>query len=156
MKEKDNTPRMTTKKLDSSTSLFFSVNLARMKMFTVVAILLAASVAGAQEGVPANARLVSFSSPHGTLAGFLYVPEGNGPFPAVLWPLAGVGDPGALGKYVPLPWALIAHAANPPDSKFPFVRSWELPPVPPEFTVPLKVTLAPVVVVSAASTTAPL
>jgi carboxymethylenebutenolidase len=39
----------------------------------------------AQEAPPANAKLVSFSSSGRTLYGFLYVPEGKGPFPAVLW-----------------------------------------------------------------------
>jgi dienelactone hydrolase len=43
------------------------------------------SAACAQEAIPTNAKLVSFSSPGGTLYGFLYVPEGRGPFPAVLW-----------------------------------------------------------------------
>jgi len=39
----------------------------------------------AQNSPPPNARLVSFPSSGGTLYGFLSVPEGSGPFPAVLW-----------------------------------------------------------------------
>jgi carboxymethylenebutenolidase len=51
-----------------------------------LAILLAVVSAGcAQEALPPNAKLVSFPSPGGTLYGFLYLPEGKGPFPAVLW-----------------------------------------------------------------------
>jgi carboxymethylenebutenolidase len=48
-------------------------------------LLIAASTFCAQEAAPSNARLVSFPSSGGTLYGFLYVPEGKGPFPAVLW-----------------------------------------------------------------------
>jgi carboxymethylenebutenolidase len=43
------------------------------------------SVVCAQESLPARAKLVSFPSSGRTLYGFLYVPEGKGPFPAVLW-----------------------------------------------------------------------
>ena len=58
----------------------------RMKLYSALAILLAsATVVCGQETPPPNARLVSFPSPGGTLYGFLYVPQGNGPFPAVLW-----------------------------------------------------------------------
>lgn len=53
--------------------------------FALAAFLIAASLCAAQESPPANAKLVSFPSPGGTLYGFLYVPEGKGPFPAVLW-----------------------------------------------------------------------
>jgi len=55
-----------------------------MKVYPALAILLAVSTYG-QEAPPANAKLVSFLSSHGTLHGFLYMPEGKGPFPAVLW-----------------------------------------------------------------------
>lgn len=48
-------------------------------------VLVAVSTVCAQEAPPANAKPVSFSSSGGTLYGFLYVPEGKGPFPAVLW-----------------------------------------------------------------------
>ena len=48
-------------------------------------LLVAVSTVCAQETLPANAKLVSFSSSGGTLYGFFYVPEGKGPFPAVLW-----------------------------------------------------------------------
>jgi len=57
-----------------------------MKMCAALVILLLAAFAVcAQEPVPANAKLVSFPAPGGTLQGFLYVPDGAGPFPAVLW-----------------------------------------------------------------------
>src|SRR5215470_10715266 len=57
-----------------------------MRAHAVLALFLAAlSSVCAQEAPPANAKLVSFSSSGGTLYGFLYVPEGKGPFPAVLW-----------------------------------------------------------------------
>lgn len=57
-----------------------------MKTFYKFAVLLMlASCACAQESPPANAREVSIKSPRGTMAGFLYVPEGKGPFPTVLW-----------------------------------------------------------------------
>ena len=57
-----------------------------MKAEAMLAILLVAvSTVCAQETLPANAKLVSFSSSGRTLYGFLYVPEGKGPFPAVLW-----------------------------------------------------------------------
>src|SRR5271166_6362298 len=57
-----------------------------MKIYSVLAVLLiAASTLCAQEAAPSNARPVSFPSSGGTLYGFLYVPEGKGPFPAVLW-----------------------------------------------------------------------
>jgi carboxymethylenebutenolidase len=56
-----------------------------MKAYPVLATLLVAVSACAQEAPPANAKLVSFHSPRGDLQGFLYVPEGRGPFPAVLW-----------------------------------------------------------------------
>lgn len=48
-------------------------------------LLVAIAIVSAQESPPANARLVSFPSSRGTLYGFLYVPDGKGPFPAVLW-----------------------------------------------------------------------
>jgi len=51
----------------------------------MAALLVVGSAVSAQEAPPANARLVSFPSPGGTMSGFLYVPEGKGPFPAVLW-----------------------------------------------------------------------
>jgi carboxymethylenebutenolidase len=58
----------------------------RAKACSALAILLlGVSVVCAQQTPPPNAKLVSFPSPGGTLYGFLYVPEGNGPFPAVLW-----------------------------------------------------------------------
>jgi carboxymethylenebutenolidase len=47
--------------------------------------LLSAGFVAAQETPPENAKLVSFTSSGATLYGFLYVPEGKGPFPAVLW-----------------------------------------------------------------------
>jgi len=57
-----------------------------MRPHNGVAILLVfVSAVCAQESVPSNATLVSFSSSGGTVYGFLYVPEGKGPFPAVLW-----------------------------------------------------------------------
>jgi len=56
-----------------------------LTMMLVVASAIAPSAIVDQEGPPANAQLVSFPSPRGTLYGFLYVPEGKGPFPAVLW-----------------------------------------------------------------------
>jgi carboxymethylenebutenolidase len=40
---------------------------------------------GKDEGPPADAQLVSFPSGELTLRGFLYKPEGPGPFPAVIW-----------------------------------------------------------------------
>src|SRR5215469_7922726 len=58
----------------------------RMKAYLALALLLiAASTVSAQDAPPPNARLVSFPASGGTLYGFLYVPEGKGPFPAVLW-----------------------------------------------------------------------
>jgi carboxymethylenebutenolidase len=58
----------------------------RMRVhFALVMLLIASWGACAQEAPPANARLVSFPARGGTLYGFLYVPEGKGPFPAVLW-----------------------------------------------------------------------
>lgn len=57
-----------------------------MKAHAVLTMLLfALSAVCAQETLPANAKLVAFSSSGATLYGFLYVPEGKGPFPAVLW-----------------------------------------------------------------------
>jgi carboxymethylenebutenolidase len=53
--------------------------------FALAILLSAASMVCAQEAPPPNAKLVSFLSAHGTLYGFLYVPAGKGPFPAVLW-----------------------------------------------------------------------
>ena len=48
-------------------------------------LLIVVSTVSAQEAPPPNAKLVSFSSSSGSLYGFLFVPEGKGPFPAVLW-----------------------------------------------------------------------
>lgn len=57
-----------------------------MKIYSALAVLLiAASTLCAQEAAPSTARPISFPSSGGTLYGFLYVPEGKGPFPAVLW-----------------------------------------------------------------------
>jgi dienelactone hydrolase len=58
-----------------------------MKAYVALAFLLiAAFTVSAQDANPTpKARLVSFPSPGGTLYGFLYVPEGKGPFAAVLW-----------------------------------------------------------------------
>lgn len=53
--------------------------------FVLALFLIAAPTLGAQEAPPANARPVSFPSSGQTLSGFLYVPQGKGPFPAVLW-----------------------------------------------------------------------
>ena len=58
----------------------------RMKANSILVVfLIAASIVGAQETPPQNAKLVSLPSSGATLYGFLYVPEGKGPFPAVLW-----------------------------------------------------------------------
>jgi len=57
----------------------------RAKACSTLAILLLTASLSAQQTPPPNAELVSFPSPGGILYGFLYVPEGNGPFPAVLW-----------------------------------------------------------------------
>lgn len=63
-----------------------SAVVSRMKTYFALTILLVAvSNVCAEETPPANARLVSFPSSGATLYGFLYVPEGKGPFPAVLW-----------------------------------------------------------------------
>src|SRR5215469_445516 len=57
-----------------------------MKVYSALATLLvAASTVCAQETPPSSAKPVSFPSPGGTLYGFLYSPQGKGPFPAVLW-----------------------------------------------------------------------
>jgi carboxymethylenebutenolidase len=48
-------------------------------------LLLAGVVGHAQEALPANAQTVSFPAAGGALNGFLYVPAGQGPFPAILW-----------------------------------------------------------------------
>ncbi len=56
-----------------------------MRLLSTLAILLAVTAMSAQDSPPASAKLVSFPSPSGTLSGYLYVPEGKGPFPAVLW-----------------------------------------------------------------------
>jgi carboxymethylenebutenolidase len=66
-----------------------------MKKLACVALLLAASVLCAQEAIPTNAQLVSFDGPGGTLRGYFYVPEGKGPFPAVLWNHGSERLPGA-------------------------------------------------------------
>src|SRR5215469_6868114 len=58
----------------------------RMKANSILVVfLIAASIVGAQENPPQNAKVVSLPSSGATLYGFLYVPEGKGPFPAVLW-----------------------------------------------------------------------
>jgi dienelactone hydrolase len=56
-------------------------------MISALAVLLCASPAApAHQGPPPQAQLVSFPAPGGvTLQGFLYLPDGPGPFPAVLW-----------------------------------------------------------------------
>lgn len=57
-----------------------------MKPYPVLTMLLIATFAArAQEAPPANAKLVAFPSASQNLYGFFYVPEGKGPFPAVLW-----------------------------------------------------------------------
>jgi len=56
-----------------------------MKTYCLLAMLMVASIGSAQEAPPANAKLISFLSSGRTLYGFVYVPEGKGPFPAVLW-----------------------------------------------------------------------
>jgi len=72
------------------------VNLLHMKRFASLGILFVALAAAcAQEGIPANAKLVSFPGPSGALQGFLYVPDGKGPFPAVLWNHGSEKRPGA-------------------------------------------------------------
>jgi len=53
--------------------------------FMSMMLLAGVSIVCAQEAPPVNATLVSFPSSGGTLYGFLYAPEGKGPFPAVLW-----------------------------------------------------------------------
>ena len=50
----------------------------------VISLWLPASLAIA-EGPPASAMLISYDSDGQTLHGFLYKPDGPGPFPAVLW-----------------------------------------------------------------------
>lgn len=57
----------------------------RLPILLLLVIVIAGVAAQAQEQPPANAQLVTFTSPRGTLHGFLYKPEGKGPFPAVLW-----------------------------------------------------------------------
>jgi dienelactone hydrolase len=68
---------------------FYSVLLYTMKMMRtrvwVAIFLVVVSTVRAQEALPPNAKLVSFPSSVGTLYGFLYLPKGEGPFPAVLW-----------------------------------------------------------------------
>jgi carboxymethylenebutenolidase len=67
----------------------------RVKFFGAILLLLAGATAFAQEALPANAQLVSFPAVGGTLNGFLYVPAGPGPFPAVLWNHGSEKRPGA-------------------------------------------------------------
>lgn len=51
----------------------------------LLAILLTGTCTLFAQGPPPTAQLVSFPSPGGVLHGYLYVPDGKGPFPAVLW-----------------------------------------------------------------------
>jgi len=66
-----------------------------VKICATVLLLLAGVAVYAQEALPANAQLVSFPAAGGTLNGFLYVPAGPGPFPAVLWNHGSERRPGA-------------------------------------------------------------
>lgn len=66
-----------------------------MKVFAIALTLLLASAASAQQSVPANAQLISFPGSGGTLHGYFYVPQGQGPFPAVLWNHGSERLPGA-------------------------------------------------------------
>ena len=74
---------------------FFGVILCAMKMLVSLVIFLASAAVCQQEPIPANARLVSFPSPGGILRGYLSVPDGKGPFPAVLWNHGSEKLPGA-------------------------------------------------------------
>ena len=66
-----------------------------MRAFAIAWTLLLASVVSAQQSVPPNAQLISFPAPGGTLRGYFYVPQGPGPFPAVLWNHGSERLPGA-------------------------------------------------------------
>jgi carboxymethylenebutenolidase len=66
-----------------------------MKMLASFAIFLVASAACAQEPTPSTGKLVSFPGPHSSLQGYFYVPDGKGPFPAVLWNHGSEKRPGA-------------------------------------------------------------
>ena len=56
-----------------------------MRTSRLLAILLIATCTVFAQAPPPTAKLVSFRSSGGTLRGYFYVPEGKGPFPAVLW-----------------------------------------------------------------------
>ena len=64
-------------------------------MRTLAALLLMARMALAQSEGP-KAELVSFQGDGAALKGFLYRPEGKGPFPAVLWNHGSEKKPGAV------------------------------------------------------------
>ena len=66
-----------------------------MKAYAIGWALLLASAACAQESLPSNAQLVSFSGHSGSLRGYFYLPAGKGPFPAVLWNHGSERLPGA-------------------------------------------------------------
>jgi dienelactone hydrolase len=71
------------------------VTLLLVKPISAFLLLLAGVVAQAQEALPANAQTVSFPAAGGALNGFLYVPAGQGPFPAILWNHGSERRPGA-------------------------------------------------------------
>jgi carboxymethylenebutenolidase len=75
--------RLDSNDSDPANALYIAIE--QLKIFAMLTTLLVTSAVCAQETIPANAKLVSFAGPGGTLHGFFYVPEGKGPFPAVLW-----------------------------------------------------------------------
>jgi dienelactone hydrolase len=71
----------------------------RWRLLVVAALALAFVPAAAQTTSVYNKRHVTFKSGDLTLAGYVYKPAGDGPFPAVLWNHGSEPDPGGRAEF---------------------------------------------------------
>src|ERR1051326_7728989 len=80
-----------------------------MHRLTTAAILAAAVATLAAQAPPLNKQRVSFTSHGLTLAGFLFKPDGPGPFPAVVWNHGSEKNPGGGPQFDAVAGIFVPH-----------------------------------------------
>src|ERR1051325_10616943 len=80
-----------------------------MHRLTTAAILAAAVATRAAQAPPLNKQRVSFTSHGLTLAGFLFKPDGPGPFPAVVWNHGSEKNPGGGPQFDAVAGIFVPH-----------------------------------------------
>jgi dienelactone hydrolase len=79
----------------------FAVKVCQSVLFSILLLVAGSKIASAQDKGSPNPAEITFTSGNLVLRGFLYKPQGQGPFPAVLWNHGSERRPGWLPELAP-------------------------------------------------------